>query len=250
MTTTRSLLIVLASAGLVGGGLATVQAADARRSDGVVAHSGSAAVAGGLDPRSGGLEIALGEWTLVPEARSIRPGAVTLVILNRGTFRHGLELAVRRVDDRHDGDREDGDDDAESIRLSPGQVTRLTLNLRPGVYELECFVSNHDERGMRGSLEVREDAPFVKPTTTPRSTVEISGFAFKPATVRTTVGKAVTWRNADAAPHTATASQFSSPRLAKGATYRRTFTRAGTYSYLCALHPGMRGEVVVAKGAR
>jgi plastocyanin len=213
-------------------------------------------VASGIDPRSGGFEIALGEWTLSPEAPAIRPGAVTLVIRNRGKFRHGLELELRRLDDRHGGDHEvhHGDDrddeDVKSIRLSPGAVTRLTLNLSPGVYELECFVSHHDDLGMRGVLEVRDDAPLVKPPTVSRSTVEISGFAFKPATLRTTVGTTVTWRNADAAPHTATASQFSSPQLGKGASYRRKFTQPGTYSYLCAVHPGMRGKVIVAKGAR
>ena len=72
--------------------------------------------------------------------------------------------------------------------------------------------------------------------------------AFKPATLKTTVGKTVTWRNADAAPHTATAAQFSSPQLAKGASYKRRFTRAGTYTYLCALHPGMKGKIVVGGG--
>ena len=241
------LLLGLASVAVAGGGLATGQAADARQGDSFSAAAGhSAAAPGGVDPRSGGFEIALGEWALSPEARAIRPGRVTLVIRNRGKFRHGLELEIRRADDRHEDDR--ADDDAKSIRLSPGEATRMTLDLAPGSYEIECFVSHHDERGMRGILEVREDAPFVKPPAVSRSAVEISGFAFKPATLRTTVGKTVTWRNADAAPHTATASQFTSPQLGKGESYRRKFTRAGTYTYLCALHPGMRGKVVVAKG--
>ena len=37
-----------------------------------------------VDPRAGGLEIALGEWALTPEALVIRPGRVTFVIRNRG----------------------------------------------------------------------------------------------------------------------------------------------------------------------
>ena len=234
MTKVRALLLVLASAAVIGG-LATGPPADARRSS------------GGVDPRSGGFELALGEWALSPEAKAIRPGPVTLVIRNRGKFRHGVELELRRVDDRHGhgGD----DEDAESIRLEPGEATRLTLNLAPGVYELECFVSHHDDLGMRAVIEVRADAPLVKPPVAAQSAVSISGFAFKPATLKTTVGKTVTWKNADAAPHTATASQFSSPQLGKGGSYRRKFTRAGTYTYLCALHPGMRGKVVVTSGA-
>ena len=77
--------------------------------------------------------------------------------------------------------------------------------------------------------------------------MQIVGFAFKPATLRTTVGKVVTWRNDDAAPHTATASGWSSPQLRKGGTYRRRFAKAGTYAYLCALHPDMKGAVTVTR---
>ena len=242
------LLLTLASAALAGG-LASGSAAEARETGGQSSAGLRVASAGGVDPRAGGFEIALGEWALSPEARAIRPGPVTIVIRNRGQFRHGLELEIRRVDDRHDD--QGGDDDAKSIRLLPGQATRMTLVLAPGLYEIECFVSHHDELGMRGVLEVREDAPLLKPPPArAQAAVEISGFAFKPATLRTTVGRTVTWRNADAAPHTATASAFSSPQLGKGATYRRTFVRAGTYSYLCALHPGMRGKVVVAGGGQ
>lgn len=245
MTGRRALLVLLATgaAAVLGGGLAAGSAAEARQ---VVRPAGvAAAAASGVDPRSGGFEVALGEWALAPEARAIRPGRVTFVIRNRGKLRHGLELALRAEDDGGHG----GDDagKAESIELNPGQVTRMTLDLAPGVYELECSVGDHDDRGMRGVLEVRADAPLVSPPAAPsKTTVRIASFAFKPATIRTTVGKTVTWRNDDAAPHTATAKQFSSPQLGKGGSYRRRFTRPGTYTYVCALHPGMRGRVIVA----
>ena len=195
-----------------------------------------------LDPRAGGFEIGLGEWALAPEAKAIRPGTVTLVIRNRGTVVHGLELELDR--------RGDDDDDkvkAESIDLRPGQVTRLTLTLPPGIYDIECSVGGHKSMGMSGVLEVRADAPFVaaRRATAP-STVAIAGFAYKPATLKTTVGTTVTWRNEDAAPHTVTGKGISSPQLGKGATFRKRFARAGTFAYLCAIHPSMRGKVVVA----
>jgi plastocyanin len=198
----------------------------------------------GVDPRSGGFEIGLGEWAITTEARAIRPGRVTFVIRNRGKMTHGFEIEFRI--------RRDGDDyrvKKESIDLRPGQSTRMTVNLAPGTYEIECSVSNHDDMGMRGVLEVRKDAPLVAPRRSAgRSAVRMVGFAFKPATLRTRVGGTVTWRNEDAAPHTATASGFSSPQLRKGGTYRRRFTKAGTYTYVCALHPGMTGKVVVSRG--
>ena len=205
------------------------------------------AAAGGIDPRAGGFEVGVGEWALSLEAKAIRPGPVTLVVRNRGKFRHGLELELRRIDDG----REDDDEKAKSIRLEPGRATRMTLSLGPGVYELECSVSHHDELGMRAVLEVREDAPLLAPRKQGGSAVAITGFAFKPATLRVKAGSTVTWRNDDAAPHTATGRQFSSPQLRKGGAYRRKLTKPGTYTYLCALHPGMRGKVVVAaRGAR
>jgi plastocyanin len=241
-------LAFASAAAVVGGGLAAAgSSAGTPAAVSPATQSGPAQSRAGVDPRSGGFEIALGEWALTTEARAIRPGRVTFVISNRGKMTHGFEIEFRL--------RRDGDDyrvKEESMDLRPGQSTRMTMNLAPGTYEIECSVGNHDDMGMRGVLEVRKDAPLVTPRRTGgRSAVQIVGFAFKPATLRTTVGSTVTWRNDDAAPHTATAKQFSSPQLRKGGTYRRRFTQAGTYTYLCALHPGMRGKIVVARdGAR
>ena len=195
-----------------------------------------------VDPRAGGFEIGLGEWAIALEAKAIRPGTVTLVIRNRGTVVHGLELELdRRGDDDEDKLK------AESIELRPGQATRLTLTLPPGVYDVECSVGGHKSMGMSGVLEVRDDAPLVavRRTTAP-STVAIAGFTYKPATLKTTVGATVTWRNDDAAPHTVTGKGLSSPQLGKGATFRQRFARPGIFAYLCAIHPSMRGKVVVA----
>jgi plastocyanin len=202
----------------------------------------SSASSARVDPRAGGFEIGLGEWAVTAEARAIRPGRVTFVVRNSGRFRHGLEIKLRGERGGH-GSR----DELESIELRPGQSTTMTLDLAPGVYEIECFVDDHDDRGMFGLLHVRADAPLVAKPAGRRSAVQIAGFAFEPRTLRTTVGSVVTWRNADAAPHTATGRSFSSPQLRQGGTYRHRFAREGTYPYVCALHPGMRGTVVVQR---
>jgi amicyanin len=72
---------------------------------------------------------------------------------------------------------------------------------------------------------------------------------FMPSTETITTGTTVTWTNEDAAPHTVTVSsgpeKFTSPTLQKGDTYSFTFTKAGTYSYYCAVHPSMVAKVVV-----
>ncbi len=77
--------------------------------------------------------------------------------------------------------------------------------------------------------------------------VHLAGSQFSPATITVSVGTSVTWLNDDSVPHTVTASDrsWSSGYLAPGATYERTFTRAGTYSYVCLYHPWMLGTLTV-----
>jgi plastocyanin len=77
--------------------------------------------------------------------------------------------------------------------------------------------------------------------------VSIDNFAFAPATLTVKAGGTVTWTNHDEEPHTVAASDgsFHSPGMGTGATYSRTFSTAGTFDYICSIHPMMRGTVVV-----
>ena len=195
------------------------------------------------DPRAGGLDVALGEWSVGLEAKAIRPGRVTFVITNRGKVTHGFEIEAAGDRPRHDED----DTKLESDDLRPGQSARITVDLAPGVYEVECSVGDHDDRGMVALLTVRADAPLVAPTKAPANSVAIANFAFKPAVLNAKVGATVRWRNVDAAPHTATSTTgaFDSKILNRSGTFAKRFTRPGTYAYICALHPQMKGRVVV-----
>jgi plastocyanin len=40
---------------------------------------------------------------------------------------------------------------------------------------------------------------------------------------------------------------FHSPGMGTGATFSRTFSRAGKFDYVCSIHPSMHGTVVVAQ---
>ncbi len=197
-----------------------------------------------VDPRAGGFEVALGEWSVTLEAKAIRPGPVTFVISNRGKVAHGFEL---KADDHAGGHHGDDDDEVETRTLRPGETVRLTVNLAAGSYEFECFVGHHDDMGMEGAFSVRADAPLITPPAASKSAVAIKGFAFRPAVLRVKPGTTVRWRNSDPAPHTVTANSraFDSKTMAQGAPYARRFARPGTYTYLCALHPQMTGKVIV-----
>lgn len=194
-----------------------------------------------VDPRSGGFEVALGEWRVTLEAKAVRPGPVTFVVANRGKLVHGFELSTG------DDDAEGDEGEVETRTLRPGETARLTVNLKAGSYEFECFVGDHDDLGMRGILNVRADAPLITPPAARKGAVAIRGFAFRPALLRVKAGTTVRWRNSDPAPHTVTANSraFDSRTMAQGAPYSRRFARPGTYAYLCALHPQMTGKVVV-----
>jgi len=77
--------------------------------------------------------------------------------------------------------------------------------------------------------------------------VEISGFAFNPATVTIKVGEKVTWTNQDGAVHTVVAddNSWTSDSLEQGASFSHTFDTAGTFTYICGVHPAMKGTVIV-----
>jgi plastocyanin len=77
--------------------------------------------------------------------------------------------------------------------------------------------------------------------------VNIDGFAFVPATLTVHAGSTVTWTNHDEEPHTVAANDgsFHSPGMGTGATFSHTFAAAGTFDYVCSIHPMMHGTVLV-----
>ena len=79
--------------------------------------------------------------------------------------------------------------------------------------------------------------------------ISISNFVFVPATLTVPAGATVTWTNQDQEPHTVVAGDgsFHSPGLGTGATYSYTFPTAGSFDYICSIHPFMHGTVVVTK---
>lgn len=70
---------------------------------------------------------------------------------------------------------------------------------------------------------------------------------YVPNTVTISVGGKVEWKNVDSAAHTATAidGSFDTSLVNAGASASNTFNTAGTYSYMCILHPWMKGTVNV-----
>jgi plastocyanin len=83
--------------------------------------------------------------------------------------------------------------------------------------------------------------------TGPKPDVTIMGFAFGPNKLAATVGQPVRWLNGDDSPHqiTVTSTKERSAILTKGQSAVMAFNSAGSYDYICGLHPSMKGVVEV-----
>jgi len=77
--------------------------------------------------------------------------------------------------------------------------------------------------------------------------IQINNFAFTPDTITVPVGAQVTWTNKDEVVHNVVSSDKSikSKALDTDDKFTFTFTKPGTFSYVCTIHPRMKGTVVV-----
>jgi plastocyanin len=81
----------------------------------------------------------------------------------------------------------------------------------------------------------------------PAMNVSVHDNNFQPGTINVFVGTTVAWHNDSGTPHTVTSDTglFDSREIRSGMSFRYTFNQPGTYPYHCAIHPQMRGTIVV-----
>ena len=77
--------------------------------------------------------------------------------------------------------------------------------------------------------------------------MSIAKFAFAPAELAVGVGETVRWSNDDAAPHALAFKDGLGPTelLLPGQSASRRFANAGSFDYVCSVHPYMQGRVTV-----
>jgi plastocyanin len=201
-----------------------------------------------------GVDIAQGEWALVSSATEAPPGTITFRFRNLGTVPHALRI-------RTSGSGRDRLEwRAEAV--APGESGLLVVDLAAGTYDLDCPIEDahgeHDQLGMEMRFSVHDGAaelallPDVTGSERGSSGPEASGaavaiaaFAFGPEELRVPIGTTVAWSNSDPTPHTVISDRFDTGPLEQGATGTVTFDTLGTFEYFCAIHPTMRGRVVV-----
>ena len=75
----------------------------------------------------------------------------------------------------------------------------------------------------------------------------IKDFTFDPGDLTVAKGTAVTWKNDDSATHRIKSGDgsFDSKDLKNGDSFDHTFDTAGTFDYICGIHPSMKGKITV-----
>lgn len=127
---------------------------------------------------------------------------------------------------------------------------------QPGTFEYFCTL--HPD--MIGTVTVTDAQGEAPPPVQPpaeenpvaaAADIDMLDFVFDPVTYTVPLGGSITWVNRGAALHTATAvdGSFDSGFLTTGQSFTETFDQAGTYDYLCTIHPGMVGTIIVDPNA-
>lgn len=137
-----------------------------------------------------------------------------------------------------------------SVRIAVGGVTyagALTVHVLPAILEPAAparHAASHSPppRPVPGTVAARLASD---------PGVSIVDFAFSPGTTTIHVGDTVTWTNTGKQPHSATANgnSFNTGILEPGGSASHTFTKPGTYTYFCLVHPFMHGTIVVLAAA-
>ena len=93
------------------------------------------------------------------------------------------------------------------------------------------------------------DQPSAQEQPASTDTVNIEDFKYSPPTATVKPGTKITWRNIDTAPHTATSVEeglFDTGNIEQNKSGSATAPdEPGSYEYICAIHPSMKGTLVV-----
>ena len=128
-----------------------------------------------------------------------------------------------------------------AVRLTSPSVTFGSAATTPGMPGMSAMPATPNMPAGTSAPTTAPAAPVAG------NAVSIDNFAFAPATLTVPRGSTVTWTNRDEEPHTVVANDgsFHSPGMDSQATFSYTFAKAGTFDYVCSIHPYMHATVVV-----
>ena len=121
----------------------------------------------------------------------------------------------------------EGSNDVSAVDLASGKTTTIAVGNAPRKIVVQPVAAKAAAAG--------------------GATVSIANFAFAPTPIAVASGSTVTWSNDDGAPHALAFADGApaSDLLLPGQRFARTFAKAGTFDYVCSVHPYMAGTVTV-----
>ena len=130
-------------------------------------------------------------------------------------------------------------------------IALLTVCLALGLLAAGCGDDDEGDGG-GGAGATSEEAPETSAGGGggTSAAVSLKDIQFNTKTVTVAKGGTVTWTNDDSVGHDVTADDGSfksgdAGGLSKGTTFKFTFKQAGSFKYVCTVHPGMEGTVTV-----
>ncbi|PIS13891.1 hypothetical protein COT65_01720 [Candidatus Shapirobacteria bacterium CG09_land_8_20_14_0_10_47_13] len=75
--------------------------------------------------------------------------------------------------------------------------------------------------------------------------VTIKNFKFDPETLTVKLHDQVVWKNQDTVNHQIKGNNWGNVPIGPGENFTQAFDKAGTFPYVCALHPTMTGTIIV-----
>ena len=95
-------------------------------------------------PATGGastVKVGESEYKLTPSSVNAKAGSATFEVTNDGKIPHDLEIEGSGVEKK-------------TATIQPGGNAKLTVDLKPGTYEMYCTIDGHKDLGMEGKVTV------------------------------------------------------------------------------------------------
>lgn len=77
--------------------------------------------------------------------------------------------------------------------------------------------------------------------------IDMKNLKFDPAEQTVKVGQTVKWVNQEPIPHNVIGGPLKSSTFSKGGSYTFKATKPQTIAYVCTIHPGMDGKLIVER---
>jgi uncharacterized cupredoxin-like copper-binding protein len=116
-------------------------------------HGGGEHAAATPAAPAGDVNVTLGDMWVKSDKTSVKAGEVTFAVKNEGATMHGMAMAITPVD-AASGTPAEASLLAKGKQLAAGETDEITAELKPGSYELVCFIPGHYAAGQKLAFEV------------------------------------------------------------------------------------------------